>query len=126
MTHMPYSERPRYLEASDLDDSTVDFSTLDVHGADGRDLGNLDGFMVDSTSGRVIYAVVDSAGCIRTRHFVVPIGHARLDGEHRHLLVNVTRDAVDKFPDFHPRALRRFTDAEMRTFEQRTAIACCP
>jgi hypothetical protein len=122
----PYSERLRYLDASDLDDSDVDFSTLSVHGADDRSLGDLDGFIVDSLSGRVIYAVVDSGGWFRSRHFAVPIGHARLDGGHRHLHVNVTREAVDKFPDFHPKDLRRFSDAEMRAFEQRTAIACCP
>jgi len=126
MNTTPYSERLRYLDAADLDDSSLDFSSLEVRGSDERDLGDLDGFIVDSLSGRVIYAVVDSGGWFHSRHFAVPIGHARLEREEKRLLVNVTRDAVEKFPDFRPSDIRRFSDGEMRAFEQRTAMACCP
>ena len=126
MNSTPLSSRLRYLDASDLDDSTVDFSTLDVHGSDDRDLGDLDGFLVDTESARVIYAVVDSGGWFRSRHFAVPIGHAQLDTGRRRLNVNVTRTAAEKFPDFDPREIRRFSDDEMRAFEQRTAVVCCP
>jgi hypothetical protein len=94
MAATPFSSRLRYLDADDLDDSTVDFSTLDVHGSDDRDLGDLDGFIVDSQSGRVVYAVVDSGGWFRSRHFAVPIGHAQLDNGRRRLNVNVTRAAA--------------------------------
>lgn len=126
MAATPFSSRLRYLDADDLDDSNVDFSTLDVHGSDDTDLGDLDGFIVDTESGRVVYAVVDSGGWFRSRHFAVPIGHAQLDAERRRLNVHVTRGAAEKFPDFNPKDLRRFTDDEMRAFEQRTAIVCCP
>jgi PRC-barrel domain len=126
MALTPFSSRLRFLDADDLDDSNVDFSTLDVHGSDDKDLGDLDGFIVDSESGRVVYAVVDSGGWFRSRHFAVPIGHAQLDTGRRRLNVNVTRNAAEKFPDFNPKELRRFSDDEMRAFEQRTAIVCCP
>ena len=126
MAATPFSSRLRYLDADDLDDSNVDFSTLDVHGSDDTDLGDLDGFIVDTESGRVVYAVVDSGGWFRSRHFAVPIGHAQLDEGRRRLNVRVTRAAAEKFPDFNPKDLRRFTDDEMRAFEQRTAIVCCP
>jgi hypothetical protein len=126
MAATPFSSRLRFLDADDLGDSAVDFSTLDVHGSDDRDLGDLDGFIVDADTGRVVYAVVDSGGWFRSRHFAVPIGHAQLDTGRRRLNVNVTRDAAEKFPDFSPKDLRRFTDDEMRAFEQRTAVVCCP
>jgi hypothetical protein len=126
MAATPFSSRLRYLDADDLDDSNVDFSTLDVHGSDDTDLGDLDGFIVDTESGRVVYAVVDSGGWFRSRHFAVPIGHAQLDAGRRRLNVHVTRNAAEKFPDFNPKDLRRFTDDEMRAFEQRTAVVCCP
>lgn len=126
MAETPFSSRLRFLEADDLDDSAVDFSTLDVHGSDDRDLGDLDGFIVDTQSGRVVYAVVDSGGWFRSRHFAVPIGHSQLDVGRRRLNVNVTRAAAENFPAFNPAELRRFSDAEMRAFEQRTAIVCCP
>src|SRR5207237_8528953 len=57
-----YNSRLRYLDADDIDDSIVDFDGLDVRGADGSKLGDLDGFVLESTSGRVFYAVVDSGG----------------------------------------------------------------
>lgn len=126
MAETPFSSRLRFLDADDLDDSAIDFSTLDVHGSDDSDLGDLDGFIVDAEAGRVIYAVVDSGGWFRSRHFAVPIGHARLDTGRRRLDVHVTRKAAEKFPDFNPNDLRRFSDDEMRAFEQRTAIVCCP
>ncbi len=126
MAETPFSSRLRFLDADDLDDSTVDFSTLDVYGSDDRDLGDLDGIIVDTLSGRAIYAVVDSGGWFRSRHFAVPIGHSQLDTGRRRLNVNVTRAAAEKFPSFNPGELRRFSDDEMRAFEQRTAVVCCP
>jgi hypothetical protein len=126
MAETPFSSRLRFLDPEDLDDSTIDFSTVDVHGSDDSNLGDLDGFIVDTDSGRVVYAVVDSGGWFRSRHFAVPIGHAQLDTGRRRLNVNVTRDAAQEFPDFDPKKLRRFSDGEMRAFEQRTSIVCCP
>jgi hypothetical protein len=119
MAESPFSSRLRFLDADDLDDSTIDFSTLDVHGSDDTDLGDLSGFMVDTDSGRLVYAVVDSGGWLRSRHFVVPIGQAQLDTGRRRLNVNVTRSAAQNFPDFNPKALRRFSDDDMRAFERR-------
>jgi hypothetical protein len=126
MAVTPFSSRLRFLDAADLDDSNVDFSTLDVHGSDDHDLGDLDGFIVDTDSARVVYAVVDSGGWFRSRHFAVPIGHAQLDTGRRRLNVNVTRGAAEAFPAFNPKDLRRFSEDEMRAFEQRTAAVCCP
>lgn len=126
LAETPFDSRLRFLDADDLDDSTVAFSSLDVYGSDDRELGDLDGFIVDMQSSRVVYAVVDSGGWFRSRHFAVPIGHSQLDTGRRRLNVNVTRSAAEKFPAFNPAELRRFSDAEMRAFEQRTAVVCCP
>ena len=126
MSETPFSSRLRFLDAADLDDSAVDLSTLHVYGSDDRDLGDLDGFIVDTQSSRVVYAVVDSGGWFRSRHFAVPIGHSQLDTDRRRLNVNVSRSAAEQFPSFNPAELRRFSDDEMRAFEQRTAIVCCP
>ena len=115
----------RYLDADDIDDSAVDFDGLDVRGPDGK-LGDLDGFVLDSLSGRVYYAVVDSGGWFTSRRFLLPIGHAQLDRERPALTVDVTKDAIRRYPEFDSDRFRQFSDAEMRAFEQRMAIACCP
>lgn len=121
-----YASRLRYLDAADLDDSTVSFDGLDVRGSNDEKLGDLDGFIVDSGSGRVFYAVVDSGGWFTSRRFLLPVGHATLDSDRRAMHVDVTKDAVKRFPDFDADRFRGFTDDELRAFEQRMAVACCP
>jgi hypothetical protein len=121
-----YASRLRYLDADDLDDSTVAFDGLDVRGTNDEKLGDLDGFIVDSGSGRVFYAVVDSGGWFSSRRFLLPVGHATIDSDRRAMHVDVTKDAVKRFPEFDGDRFRQFTDDELRAFEQRMAVACCP
>ena len=73
MTQMTYASRLRYLDADDLDDSVVDFGGLDVRGTDNAKLGDVDGFLVDPASGRVLYTVVASGGWFTSRRFLLPI-----------------------------------------------------
>ena len=124
-THF-YSSRLRYLDADDIDDSATDFSRLDVRGPDGDKVGDLDGFVLDSTSGRVYYAVVDSGGWFTSRRFLLPIGHSRLDRDRRALVIDVTKDTIRRYPEFDADRFRKFSDDEMRAFEQRMSVACCP
>ena len=121
-----YNSRLRYLDTDDIDDSAIDFDGLDVRSLDGDKLGDLDGFVLDSVSGRVHYAVVDSGGWFTSRRFLLPIGHAQLDRDRPALSVDVTKDAIQRFPEFNADRFREFSDDEMRAFEQRMAIACCP
>jgi len=79
-----------------------------------------------TTSGRVYYAVVDSGGWFTSRRFLLPIGHAQLDRERRALDVDVTKDAIRRYPEFDADRFHKFSDDEMRAFEQRMSVACCP
>ena len=126
MANAAYASRLRFLDANDVHDDVVDYDGLDVIGADGDKIGNLDGFIVDAEAGRMFHLVVDSGGWFRSRQFLVPAGHARIAATRRALIVDVTKDAVSRFPEFHPDRFRTFTDHDLRTFEQRTATACCP
>jgi hypothetical protein len=121
-----YNSRLRYLDADDIDDSVVNFDGLDVRGPDGSKLGDLDGFVLDAISGRVYYAVVDSGGWFTSRRFLMPIGHAQLDRERPALTVDVTKNAIQRYPEFDADRFRQFSDDEMRAFEQRMSVACCP
>ena len=64
----------RYLDAGDLDDSDVDFDGMRVESPTGEHLGDVDGFVVDSESGRPYYVVVDTGGWFKSKHFLLPIG----------------------------------------------------
>lgn len=126
MQQTPYASRLRYLDADDLDDSVVDFDGLDVRGTDDNKLGEVDGFLVEPGSGRVLYTVVDSGGWFTSRRFLVPIGHAIVDREASALRVDVSRDRLRDYPGFDEGRFRDFSDDELRAYEQRMAAVCCP
>lgn len=126
MEYTTYASRLRYLDADDVDDTAVDYDGLDVIGADGQKLGDVDGFIVDADATRVYYVVVDSGEWFRSRQFLLPIGHATLEADRRALRVDVRRDALEGYPEFDKDRFRQFSDEELRAFESRTATACCP
>jgi PRC-barrel domain protein len=126
MEHATYASRLRYLDADDVDDSTVDFDGLEVRGRDDAKLGDIDGFIVDETSGQVHYIVVDSGGWFTSRRFLLPVGHATLDTDAGALRVDVNQDAIRRYPEFDEGRFKGFSDEDLRAFEQRTAAACCP
>lgn len=126
MKPSPYAARLRYLDADDVDDSVVDFDGLDVRGHDGEKLGDVDGFIVDLASGRVLYVVVDSGGWFRSRRFLAPIGHAVIDHGRRALALDISKDRLLQYPEFDESRFREFTDEDLWTFETRMAGVCCP
>jgi hypothetical protein len=126
MQNTGYSSRLRYLAADDVDDAVVDFDGLDVQGPTGDNLGDVDGFVLDMTSNRVLYVVVDSGGWFRSRRFLVPIGHATIDREGQSLRLDVSKDVLQRYPEFREERFREFSDADLRAFESGMASACCP
>jgi hypothetical protein len=126
MEQTRYASRLRYLDAGDLDDSTVDFDGLDVRGDDGAHLGDVDGFLVDPSSGRVLYTVVDSGGWFTSRRFLLPIGHVTIDGDAGAMRVDVSREALRSFPEFDERNFRDYSDEDLRSYEHRMIEVCCP
>ena len=126
MAQMTYASRLRYLDADDLDDSVIDFDGLDVRGTDDAKLGDVDGFLVDPASGRVLYLVVDSGGWFSSRRFLLPIGHAAVDRDAGALRVDVARESLRGYPEFDEDKFREFSDEDFNVYEARMAAACCP
>jgi hypothetical protein len=126
MENTTYAARLRYLDAEDIDAAVVDYDGLKVVGRDGHRLGNVDGFIIDAEARRVNYVVVDSGGWFTSRRLLLPIGHATLGDDRKSLQVDVSRDALRRFPEFDEDAFRTFSDDELRAFERNTVIACCP
>jgi len=126
MEHATYASRLRYLDADDVGDSSIDFGRLDVRSKDDTKLGVIDGFIVDSVSGRLHHLVIDSGGWFTSRRFLLPVGHAAVDRDARTVRVDVGQDALRRYPEFHPDRFREFSDDDLRAFERRTQEACCP
>ncbi len=121
-----YASRLRYLDADDVDDSVVEFDGLNVTGRDGERVGDVNGFIVDLASGRVLYIVVDSGGWFRSRRFLAPIGHAVIDHDRHALSLDLSKDRLDQYPEFDESRFSKFTDADLRAFDARMSAACCP
>jgi hypothetical protein len=121
-----YAGRLRYLDANDVDAAVVNYDGLNVSGPDGRKIGDVDGFIINAEARRVYYVVVDSGGWFSSRRLLLPIGHATLSPDRRSLQVDVTKDALEAYPEFREDRFREFSDDELRAFERTTWIACCP
>jgi PRC-barrel domain len=115
----------RYLAAGDLDGGALDFARFEVDGIDGNQLGKVDGFIVDISSGRPYYVVVDGGGWFRSKFFLVPIGHVRLDEERKALVSDLARNRVENFPGFDKAEFERLSDDEIARLAGRVASSCC-
>jgi hypothetical protein len=115
----------RYLAAGDLDDGPLDFEGFEVEGIDGNKLGKVDGFIVDISSGRPYYVVVDAGGWFRSKLFLLPVGHARLDDERKALVSDLTRERVANFSGFDKAEFNRLSDDEINRLASRIATSCC-
>jgi hypothetical protein len=121
-----YAARLRYLPADEVDDSDVDFDGLDVRGHDNDKLGDTDGFIVNAESGRLFYVVVDSGGWFTSRRFLLPVGHATIDRSAGALRVDVSKDALRRYPEFDRDRFEAFSDDDLRAFERHMSQVCCP
>lgn len=91
----------RYVGADDVDRSDLDFNHLDALGNDGSRLGDVGGFLVDPSSGRLVYTVVDTRGWFTSRRFLVPADPARVDIAARALHLDVSRSTLHHYPRYH-------------------------
>jgi PRC-barrel domain len=116
----------RYVGAADLGESDVDFDGMNVHSAAGEKLGKVDGFIVDADSGRPYYVVVDSGGWFRSKHYLIPVGHASVDPERQQLVADLGRDRIERFPGFDKDQFEKLSAEEIEQLDRGTAAACCP
>ena len=90
----------RYIEADKIQDRTLALDGMKVRNDAGEKLGNVDGLIVDSDSGRTYYMVVDAPGWFSSKQFLLPIGQTHLDDDRDALVVNLSKDQVNRFPGF--------------------------
>jgi hypothetical protein len=114
----------RYMAADDLDHEAIDFDGMHVENPNGSHLGDVDGFIVDSDSGRPYYVVVDAGGWFKSKHFLLPIGHTSFDAANEVLTADLTRDQVQKFPGFDRSEFEKLSPEELRRFNDETCRAC--
>jgi hypothetical protein len=114
----------RFLDAGDVDDDTLDFDGLTLETASGDRLGSIDGFIVDSESARPYYVVADAGGWFRSKHFLIPVGHVRLDAEREALVTTLTKDRVKRFPGFDLDEFKKMTEEDLKRLNDQICEAC--
>ena len=118
--------RLRFVDVADLPTSEFPYGGLKVRNQPGDDLGSLDGFIVETASGRPVYYVVDSGGWFIGRRYLVPVGKGRLDTATRVLLVDLDRERLQRYPEFNTNAFMTMSPEQTRAYERRVMAAIIP
>jgi ferritin-like metal-binding protein YciE len=121
-TRLPW--RLRHVDADDLP-AAADFRGMKIRNMSGDEVGSVDGFIVDSM-GRPYYLVVDSGGLFVGRRYVVPIGKTDLVRGERLIRIDLDKETLKRYPEFHRDAFMAMTDAEARRYEWRVLEAIDP
>jgi hypothetical protein len=116
----------RYISADELDTGRRPFKGFTVEDPSAEKLGTLEGFVLDVTTARPYYAVVDGGSWFRSKHFLLPIGHVALDSESRRLVADVGKERVKRFPGFELDTFKKLSDDDWYQMAQQMVAACCP
>jgi ferritin-like metal-binding protein YciE len=112
-----YRSRLRFVGVKDVPEARE--REVHLHNAAGEHLGTLDGFVVDSESGRPIYYVIDSRGWFAGRRYVVPVGQIDADEGASALRTTLTRAQLARYPEFSPSAFTAMDDTDALRYERR-------
>jgi hypothetical protein len=114
----------RYVDADKITVPDLALDGMKVRNDAMEKLGTVDGFIVDNTSMRPYYVVVDSGGWFKSKDFLVPIGHARLDDDRDALVVDVAKSRIEKFPGFDRDTFDRLGENDIRRMNDAICGAC--
>jgi sporulation protein YlmC with PRC-barrel domain len=85
---------------------------LTVHNLAGEQLGRIEDFVLDMSSGRIAYAIMASAGFLRggERLFAVPIQSMTLDLEQERFTLDADKKKLEDAPGFDREHLPKMGD----------------
>jgi hypothetical protein len=115
----------RYVDAADVKEGT-DFENMLVESPTGEKLGHVEGFIVDSQRSLPYYIVVDAGGWFKSKHFLLPVGHAELNSapDRDALVADLPRERIDKFPGFDMDEFHNMSPEALKRFNDETCKAC--
>jgi len=116
----------RYVDADDIADATLELDGMKVRNEAGEKLGEVDGLIVDATSGRTYYVVVDAGGWFKSKNLLMPIGQLHLDADRDALVVNLTKERINNFPGFDKDQFETLSDAEISRINRETMTVLEP
>ena len=99
----------RYIKAEQLSTIEDRLDAAVVVGPQHNVLGRLAGALIDPLRRHVCFFVVESRSWFATRQYILPLGTARFDREHKELMVDVEADGLR---EVHVDRFARFSDAD--------------
>ena len=114
----------KLVDAADLDRGAFDFKGIDVVDPSGESLGAVEGFIIDVNQSRPFHVVVKGGHWYKHKHFLLPIGHVRLDRRVRRLTADVQQTRVERFPGFSLNEFEKLTDKDFDQLAYASAAAC--
>jgi ferritin-like metal-binding protein YciE len=118
--------RLRFVDVDDLPRESAPTRELHVRNHIGDDLGSVDGFVVEQSSGRPVYYVIDSGGWFIGRRYLVPVGKGRLDAATQNLIIDLDREKLHRYPEFNTNAFMTMSNEHVRAYERRIMGAINP
>ena len=115
----------RYIDASNLDNSQLRFDGMEVQGLDSEKLGKVDGFIIDKSSARPYYVVVNAGGWFKSKYFLLPVGHVGMEPSERKLVADITRDRIDRYPGFDRGEFEKLSEDELKMMDDQMWSVCC-
>jgi len=115
----------RYVDAGDLDNSQLHFDGMEVKGLDNENLGKVDGFIIDTSSVRPYYVVVNAGGWFKSKYFLLPIGHVGMAPTDTSLVADITQDRVKEFPGFDRGEFKQLSEDELKMMDDQMFGVCC-
>lgn len=116
--------RLKYVDAEAFPASDIDFDGMKVRNDAMETLGSVAGFIVDRTSARPYYVVVDSGGWFKSQEFVVPIGRARIDDDRDALVLDIPKERIEQFPAFDRSRVAQLSEDDTRRMSDAISAAC--
>ena len=116
----------RYVDADDVAIDEITIDGMKVRNDNMEKLGDVEGFVVDSSSMRPYYLVVDSGGWFKSKDFLVPIGHVRLDADRDALVLDIPKERIDRFPGFDRNNFERLSEDDIRRMNDAICVAASP
>jgi len=118
--------RLRYVDAAQLDSRVLNLDGLDVRNTRDEHIGDVEGLLIDSVSGRPRYLVVDSGGWFVGRRYLVPVGQVSFEATRKALVVDLDRDTIKRYPEFSTAAFMAMSDDDVRRYERRVLHTISP
>ena len=114
----------KYVEADHIKDQTLELEDMSVVTQANENIGSVEGFIVDASSGRPYYLVVDAGGWFKSKHFLVPIGQLKVSTDRKSLSVPLTKQQIERFPGFDLDEFDTMTDASLKAINDATLEVC--